>query len=311
MSTHADHSSGGTTTGGRIRPHHVAIVLGLGIALFTALSGIVPVITDWHNGNAIHREVFGDVPGPLKVVFYTVIPVVLAWGAFRFADRMKNWERGGPAQRRTRIDNAEQRAKRYRAGVYMQTLLRDPAAGLMHSMIYFGFLVLLGVTTVLEIDHQMPEGLKYLQGRTYQAYAFVADLAGVVFTIGVIWAILRRYVQRPYRIRIKSKPEHVVILGTFLAIGLTGFASEMFRIALQSAEGEDVDYEKWSFVGWPLSRLVDGWSASTLSTVHQWTWMGHVVAFIVFLAILPITMLRHMFTSPLNMYLKDKTRNKG
>ena len=63
----------------------------------------------------------------------------------------------------------------------MRTLLRDPAAGLMHSMIYFGFLVLLGVTTVLEIDHQMPEDLKFLQGRTYQAYAFVGDLAGVVF----------------------------------------------------------------------------------------------------------------------------------
>ena len=30
----------------------------------------------------------------------------------------------------------------YRAGVYMRTLLRDSAAGLMHSMIYFGFLVL-------------------------------------------------------------------------------------------------------------------------------------------------------------------------
>ena len=60
----------------------------------------------------------------------------------------------------------------------MRTLLRDPAAGLMHSMIYFGFLVLLGVTTVLEIDHQLPEDLKFLQGRTYQAYAFVGDAAG-------------------------------------------------------------------------------------------------------------------------------------
>ena len=105
----------------------------------------------------------------------------------------------------------------------MRTLLRDPAAGLMHSMIYFGFLVLLAVTTVLEIDHQMPEDLKFLQGRTYQAYAFVGDAAGLVFVVGVAWAILRRYVQRPYRIRIKTKPEHALILGTFLVIGLSGF----------------------------------------------------------------------------------------
>ena len=168
---------------------------------------------------------FGDIPGPLQVAFYTVIPVMIAWGAFRFADRMKNWERGKPApSRRTTPKNAKRRFGDFRAGAYMRTLLRDPAAGLMHSMIYFGFLVLLGVTTVLEIDHQMPEDLKFLQGRTYQAYAFVGDAAGLVFVVGVVWAILRRYVQRPYRIRIKTKPEHALILGTFLLIGLSGFA---------------------------------------------------------------------------------------
>ena len=54
---------------------------------------------------------------------------------------MRNWERGTPDNRRTTIANARRRADDYRAGVYMQTLLRDPAAGIMHSLIYFGFLV--------------------------------------------------------------------------------------------------------------------------------------------------------------------------
>ena len=35
------------------------------------------------------------------------------------------------------------------------------------------------------------------------------------------------------------------------------------------------------------------------------------MAFFAFLVILPITMLRHMFTSPLNMYLRDRDRPKG
>ncbi len=50
----------------------------------------------------------------------------------------------------------------------------------------------------------------------YQGYAFAADLAGVVFTVGIVWAIARRYIERPYRIRIKTKPEDAVILVTFL-----------------------------------------------------------------------------------------------
>ncbi|MGI8763704.1 MAG: (Fe-S)-binding protein, partial [Ilumatobacteraceae bacterium] len=94
-------------------------------------------------------------------------------------------------------------------------------------------------------------------------------------------------------------------------IGLSGFGAEMFRIALGTAEGTDLEFERWSFVGYPLGTLVDGWSVSTLQTWHQWWWIGHVVSFVAFLVILPITMLRHMFTSPLNMYLKDHSRPKG
>jgi Fe-S oxidoreductase/nitrate reductase gamma subunit len=243
----------------------------------------------------------------LQVAFYTVIPVLLVWGSFAFADRVKNWERGAPDRRRTTPKNVKRRLADFRAGVYMRTLLRDSAAGLMHSMIYFGFLVLLGVTTVLEVDHQLPEDLKFLHGRVYMAYAFIGDLAGLVFLIGIVWAVVRRYVQRPYRIRIKSKPEHALILATFFVLGVTGFLAEGFRIA----ETGQPSFEKWSFIGYPLSNLFTGMSADNLELWHQIMWSAHVVSFIVFLAILPITMLRHMFTSPLNMYLKDRERPKG
>ena len=311
MSTHAHTSDAPESIPKRIKPHQLALGLGIGIAAFTLISGIVPLITDWHNENAWQREVFGNIPGPLKVAFYTVIPLVLVWGSFQFSNRMKNWERGKPAQRRTTAKNVKKRAGDFRAGAYMQTLLRDSGAGLMHSLMYFGFLLLLGVTTVLEIDHQVPEDLKFLHGRTYQAYAFVGDAAGAMFLTGVVWAIARRYVQKPYRIRIKTKPEHAVILGTFFVLGVTGFTSEMFRIALGRVGGQDLGFEQYSFIGYPLSKTVDGLSFGALENWHRWSWIVHVVSFIVFLAILPITMLRHMFTSPLNMYLSSKDRPKG
>ncbi|MFM8902732.1 MAG: heterodisulfide reductase-related iron-sulfur binding cluster [Actinomycetota bacterium] len=295
----------------RLKPYQLSIAFGVGIGTFTLISGIVPQLTGWKSTSLIHREVFGGIPGAFKVAFYTVIPMILVWGSLRFADRIRNWERGAPDRRKTTPKNVKRRLADYRSGVYMRTLLRDSAAGLMHSMIYFGFLVLLGVTTVLEIDHQMPEALKFLHGDVYRGYALVGDLAGVVFTLGVVWAIVRRYVQRPYRIRIKTKPEHALILGVLLAIGITGFGAEMFRIAQGQAAGVNLDHEKWSVVGYPLAQLVNDASASTLTTWHQAWWVAHVLTFIVFLAILPITMLRHIFTSPLNMYLKDRERPKG
>ena len=294
-----------------LKPYQLSIALGVGIAAFTMISGIIPHLVHWHNDSPIQREVFEGIPGYLQIAFYTIIPALLVWGSLQFADRIRNWERGAPDRRKTTKKNFKQRLADYRAGVYMRTLLRDSAAGLMHSMIYFGFLVLLGVTTVLEIDHQVPPALKFLHGDVYRAYAAVGDIAGIVFTGGVIWAIIRRYVQRPYRIRIKSKPEHAIGLGVLLAIGVTGFTTEMFRIAESQAAGVNMDHEKWSVLGYPLAQLVNGWSVSTLDTTHQVMWVAHVLAFIAFLIILPITMLRHMFTSPLNMYLKDRERPKG
>ena len=43
-------------------------------------------------------SVFIDIPGPLQLAFYTVIPVMIIWGGFMFANRMKNWERGAPVE---------------------------------------------------------------------------------------------------------------------------------------------------------------------------------------------------------------------
>jgi ferredoxin len=103
----------------------------------------------------------------------------------------------------------------------------------------------------------------------------------------------------------------VLALGSLLLIAVTGFAAEMFRIALGSGSGENMHWERFSFIGYPLSKTVDGFDVDTLQNWHQSLWIAHVLSFVVFLVILPGTMLRHMFTSPLNMYLSPKDRPKG
>jgi Fe-S oxidoreductase/nitrate reductase gamma subunit len=289
----------------RIRPHHLVIGLGVVFALYSIASGAVPLATEWFDSSPVQREVFTNIPAAWKLGFYTVLPVLFLYGAVLFSYRVRNWERGAPDRRATNGENAKRRLRDFRAGAYMQTLLRDPVAGVMHSMIYFSFLILFAVTNVSQWQEQAPEGWKFLHGDVYRAYAFVGDAAGLVFVIGVGWAIARRYVQRPYRIRIKTKPEHGAILGVFLLLGLSGFAAEAFRIAFQGRP----DFEKWSFVGYPLS-----WLVRNVESAHGWQqawWLVHVLCFFAFLVMLPVTMLRHMFTSPLNMYLRDRERPKG
>ncbi|MDQ2649040.1 MAG: heterodisulfide reductase-related iron-sulfur binding cluster [Actinomycetota bacterium] len=289
----------------RFKPNQLAVGLGLVFATIVVVSGITATVFQWHDDSDVQREVFGNIPSAWKLAFYTVFPILIVYGSVLFGQRVRNWERGAPDARKTTRKNLGRRMKDFRAGVYMKTLLRDPAAGIMHSLIYFSFLILLAVTTVLEVNHQLPESLKFLHGDVYRGYSAIGDGAGLALFVGVMWAIIRRYVQRPYRIRIKTKPEHALILGTLLAIAVTGFGAEVWRIAVEGRPS----YEKWSFVGYPLSGLVDG--AGNIHGVHQAWWIAHVASFFLFIAILPVTMLRHIFTSPLNMYLKDRDRPKG
>ncbi len=285
----------------------MVLIVGVVATLFTLASGLAPRITEWTEQSAITRHDFVDVPDGMYWAFYMSVAVMLFVCAWLVSLRVRNYERGQPDDRRTTKRNLHRRLADFRAGVWMQTLLRDPAAGLMHSFIYFGFMWLFIATVVLELNHQLPDNLKFLHGGIYEGYAFAADLAGVVFIVGIVWAIGRRYLERPYRIRIKTKPEDAVILGTFLVIAVSGFLAEALRIALLGRP----DFEKWSFVGYPISSLFDSWSISALQQTHRYMWAAHFLAFLAFLIILPTTKLRHMITSPMNMYLADNDRPKG
>ncbi len=249
----------------------------------------------------VGREVFGNIPELFVAVFYVVVAASLGLSIGLFAQRAAKWERGAWERR---SGDLKRRLHRFLDGVSMRTVMEDPAAGLMHALIYYGFIVLFIGTTILEIDHLLPIDYKFLQGTFYMAYSAALDAAAVAFLAGVLWAAVRRYGVKPWRIRTKTRPEDAWILFVLGAIGVTGLATEAARIALVGQP----DFEKWSFVGYPLSNLV---SASSASGIHQIFWISHVVAFVAFLVILPVTKLRHMMTTPANLALSPRERPKG
>src|SRR5690606_21530931 len=68
------------------------------------------------------------------------------------------------------------------------------------------------------------------------------------------------------------------------------------------------DHEVWSFVGYPLSTLIP---VDAAGTWHQVLWVVHVATFALFLVVLPSTKLRHIFTSPSDLFLSPRNRPKG
>ncbi len=252
-------------------------------------------------GDHIGREVFGNVPGVFVALFYIGVSVAIFLSAYFFAQRARNWSRGA-GEDRTRM--LKQRLHNLREGLAMKTLLRDPAAGLMHAAIYYGFIVLFIGTVTLEIDHVLPTNLKFLHGTFYQGFSLTLDVAALVYLGGLVWATVRRYGQRLWRLRGKTRPEDGLILAVLGGIGVTGLLVEAARISLIGRP----DWEQWSFVGYLMSYIFPTESASFW---HQSMWTLHALTFVAFLIILPVTKLRHVVTSPANLYLSPRERPKG
>lgn len=273
-----------------------------------AVSAVVGTLALWWLGSLpghadveVGREVFGNIPDLVVALFYILVSAFLAISIGMFAVRARNWERGAWERRSGEF---KRRLHRFREGVSMRTVMEDPAAGVMHALMYYGFVVLFLGTVTLEIDHLLPVDLKFLHGVVYQAYSFVLDLAAVAFLAGIVWAAIRRYGVKPAHISTKSRPEDAWILLVLSAIGVSGLLTEAARISLVGQP----DFETWSFVGYPLASLIPEASASG---IHQIFWIAHLVTFLAFLVILPVTKLRHMVTTPVNLALSAHERPKG
>ena len=64
-------------------------------------SGVVPRLTGWEDDSPISRHVFGNVPDPLYWAFYATVGVMLLVVAWLVSQRVQNYERGKPDNRRT------------------------------------------------------------------------------------------------------------------------------------------------------------------------------------------------------------------
>jgi Fe-S oxidoreductase/nitrate reductase gamma subunit len=284
----------------RISAARVLRWVGILGAASTAMLGVIGSLQE-HPHFEIAREVFGNIPDAIVVVFYVVISAFVGLMFFLFARRAEVWQQG---QADRRVGQWGERIRRLVNGLAMRTVMRDRRAGIMHSAIYWGFVILFLGTVTVELDHLMPPSMKFLHGNFYLGFSAVLDLASVVFLGGLALAFFGRYVSPPWRIRSKTKPEDALILLTLAAIGITGLLTEAARIVVDGRP----DHEVWSFVGYPLSTLIP---VDAAGTWHQVLWVVHVATFALFLVVLPSTKLRHIFTSPSDLFLSPRNRPKG
>ncbi|MBW2615339.1 MAG: 4Fe-4S dicluster domain-containing protein, partial [Deltaproteobacteria bacterium] len=172
-----------------------------------------------------------------------------------------------------------------------RVLQGDIAAGIMHLFLFWGFLSLFIGTALLAIHEYL---FSFLTGTTYLVYSLCMDVGGLMLLAGIMWALIRRYIQRVPRL--ERRLEDVLVPAWLLLAALSGFMLEGLRLASKHPQ-----WGAWSFVG--------GWmgapfSAATAEALYPYLWWGHALLSLCFIAAIPFTKLFHILGAPAGIYFQ-------
>ncbi len=220
-------------------------------------------------------------------VVYVLSALCAAWIVFWFARRSQLWKRGAVVASQLSWRDGLKRLAEYLAT--HRKVRRDPYAGLMHALIFWGFVILLIATTLVGIQHH--GHMVFLTGTTYLVFKFISNLGGVAFCVGLGMALWRRRSEQAHG-RLQPNPAITRLLVGMLALGIGGFLLEAARIAKDFPP-----FETWSFVGYATAKVMAavGLSGERVVPVHRALWILHAAMAIGFFILVPISLLKHIF----------------
>ncbi len=235
------------------------------------------------------------------VVMYALVAVqalFLAYGATR---RYLNWRQGqayGPVQ-----GLGARLARTLGVALLHQRLIRPGYvyAGVMHLFIFWGFVMLFVGTLIvlLQADVMKPYfDVTFFQGGFYVAYKVLINFFGLIFVVGLLMAVFRRYVQVPVKFK-RSLTDDAVVLGLLLLLAVQGFTLQTLRLAATHDPFASIHW-----VSYPFALALGGVDAGVLEGIHAGTWWFHMLTTVALVVYIPFSKLFHMFTGPANVFMR-------
>jgi Fe-S oxidoreductase len=180
-------------------------------------------------------------------------------------------------------------------------LLRgDPSAGIMHFVIFWGFMVLMLNTMHFLVAGFFPAADLHipLLGREDLLggpYLFLRDLVEVLVLLAVLYATFRRLVLRPKRLT--QSLEAVLILVLIGTLMVTDILMNAASVVLGNSTAHAM-----SFIEQSLGSSLPANGAALAYVINWWI---HCLALLVFLNLLPLGKHFHVITSFFTVYLRN------
>jgi len=174
--------------------------------------------------------------------------------------------------------------------------------GIMHLMIFWGVIIQLIGTAIkiMQMGLFVPFTWPLFSEGFYFAYELIMDLAGAAILIGVIMALIRRFVIRPDFMENSWDDIYALIL--LACIPLVGFLTEGLRIFIWNPA-----WANWSPIGNWIAVLLQKTALTTTGAdfIHSYIFILHVGLGLLLAVSIPFTKMRHMIFTPIHIFMKS------
>jgi len=251
-----------------------------------------------------HQEYWG-IPhqwGSPNILVYSVMFLAGAILVLRFFLRARLWWKvGRPEPRWNKLFTRLYNLIKY--SIVQTRLLRQKYPGIMHVSLAWSFFVFFLGTALATINTHF---FHFLKGSVFSFYKLTLDLFTVVFIVGAVLAIYRRYVTKPDRLT--YGPQFTWTLVLLIIIVLGGITTESLRLAVEHPVNI-----AWSPIGGLLAQgfLATGASDTALTNLHLGVWLVHLLTAAITIITLPVGSLLHVLTGPMNIFFAELDRPVG
>lgn len=213
-------------------------------------------------------------------------------------------------QYENRFDNPSQRIKNVLKIAFGQSkLLRDPVAGIIHFLIFWGFILFLfAVIESIIQGFYSPFSLEFL-GPIFSAITIIQDVFGIFVIISVLFALYRRFIQKVERLDVgkEGNIDAAVILLLILGVVLSMFGQNISHIASNNFILVEYEVRPISSI---LSSIFYREASSNSNLFYEIFWWAHILFVFGFLNFLPYSKHFHVVTSIPNVYFNKLGREK-
>ena len=249
------------------------------------------------------REIYWNVGHGVVWPMYLFAFVAMAIAARGFWQRLAVYRQGRALNR---LDQLPRRIALMVQGVLAQgKVVRVLDPGILHALFFWGFgLLFIGTLLIMaQADFSAPVlGIVFLQGTFYQLFSLVLDVAGLVALVMLCGLLVRRFFVKPDGL--ETIRDDYVVHALLLGIVLTGFVTEGVRMAATEL-AVNPDLARFSPVGLLVARSLVSLSPADLLLTHKVLWWVHFFLAVAFIAAIPFTKLRHIFTTSANYLFCD------